>query len=146
MPDENYNSSVIEQKNSIPKTSGSSRNMIKANYQTIAERSRGENGSQSHLMYSTLTSASQANNQAKFKEILKMKLSYEWKKLYRLLSMQDSTACGLISPGMFEKAAVQCGVYLTKEDMQRIGKIYSGQENSEGSSSSNMINYQKMSV
>jgi hypothetical protein len=46
-----------------------------------------------------------------------MKLSYEWKKLYRILSMQDTTAQGLISPAIFEKAAAQCGAYLTKEDL-----------------------------
>jgi hypothetical protein len=50
------------------------------NYKTIGEQ---------QLMHSTVTSASQMNGN-KFKEVLKMKLSYEWKKIYRILSMQDA--------------------------------------------------------
>jgi hypothetical protein len=42
------------------------------------------------MMHSTMTSASQMNAANKFKEVLKMKLSYEWKKIYRILSMQDA--------------------------------------------------------
>jgi len=53
----------------------------------------------------------------RFKEVLKMKLSYEWKKIYRMLSVSDTIASGLVSPSLFEKAAVQSGVYLTKEDI-----------------------------
>jgi hypothetical protein len=47
------------------------------NYRTIGEQ------------HSTMTSFSQMNG-IKFKEVLKMKLSYEWKKIYRILSMQDA--------------------------------------------------------
>jgi len=102
--EDNYNSLITDQKN-IQRPTGSSRNIIRPNYQTLVDRPKGDIGSQSNLMYSTLTSASQAN-QTKFKDVLRMKLSYEWKKLYRLLSMQDTTAQGLISPAAFEKAAV----------------------------------------
>jgi len=50
------------------------------NYRTVGEQ---------QMMQSTMTSASQMNG-IKFKEVLKMKLSYEWKKIYRILSMQDA--------------------------------------------------------
>jgi len=60
----------------IKKPNESGRN----NYKTLGEQ---------HLMHSTVTSASQMNGK-KFKEVLKMKLSYEWKKIYRILSMEDA--------------------------------------------------------
>lgn len=91
------------------------------------------------MMQSTMTSASQTIG-SKFKEVLKMKLSYEWKKIYRILSMQDAQASGLASISAFEKAAIQCGVYLTKEDMARTLKLYHGQDDP------GMINYQRISV
>lgn len=35
-----------------------------------------------------------------------MKLSYEWKKMYRILAMQDANGCGNITLTAFEKAAI----------------------------------------
>jgi hypothetical protein len=91
-------------------------------------------------MYSTtLTQASQATSN-KFKEILKMKLSYEWKKLYRIFALQDTAGTGSVSLATFEKASVQNGVYLSKEELNRLNKLYPSHEDP------SMINYLKMSV
>ena len=59
---------------------------------------------------------------------MKSKLSYEWKKIYRLLNLSDSEASGLISSQKFEQAVLQCGVYFSKEDMQKVLKLYRSNE------------------
>jgi hypothetical protein len=45
-------------------------------------------------------------NTIKIKEGLKMKLSYEWKKMYRIFAMRDTAGTGVVSPAVFEKAAI----------------------------------------
>jgi hypothetical protein len=51
------------------------------------------------------------------KEVLKSKLQYEWKKIYRILNINDSHACGMVTVNKFEQAVLQAGVYFSKEDL-----------------------------
>jgi hypothetical protein len=69
-----FNTSIMDRDLKKPNESG------RNNYKTIGEL---------QMMQSTMTTASQIIGN-KFKEVLKMKLSYEWKKIYRILSMQDA--------------------------------------------------------
>jgi len=76
------------------------------------------------------------------KEVLKSKLQYEWKKIYRILNINDSHACGMVTVNKFEQAVLSAGVYFSKEDMQKVNKLY-GYTPAEGEA---MINYQRLSV
>jgi len=45
-----------------------------------------------------------SSQNTKFRSILKAKLSYEWKNIYRQLSAQDKTSLGSVSLQDFEHA------------------------------------------
>lgn len=54
-------------------------------------------------MYQTINYGTSFTNQAnKFKDILKTKLSYEWKGIYRLLTVADKEGKGIVSRDQFE--------------------------------------------
>ncbi len=59
-------------------------------------------------MYTSSMTITSTNQQAliKAKETLKSKLSYEWKKIYRILNLNDTHACGLVSSHKFEQAVL----------------------------------------
>ncbi len=49
-------------------------------------------------MYQTMSTATAVSTQnTKFRSILKGKLSYEWKNIYRQLSSQDKTSLGSVT-------------------------------------------------
>ncbi len=109
----------------------SNRMPSKGNYQTINTRTKSNQKTleEDIMMHSTLTGF-QSNAQARFKDSIKSKLQYEWKRIYRILTMSDTQATGSISPIIFEKAVLQCGVYITKEELARIIKLYRGTDDS----------------
>jgi hypothetical protein len=56
------------------------------------------------FMYQTVSSSNQLVSLNKFKQILKVKLQYEWKNIYRLLSTQDQKGNGTVFLSDFENA------------------------------------------
>ena len=72
-------------------------------------------------MYPTLneTSTMSAIN-SRAKDVLKSKLSYEWRNIYRLLTVSDKENKGTTLKEEFERCSHQCRAFLTKEDMNKI--------------------------
>jgi hypothetical protein len=68
---------------------------------------------------------------------LKSKLSYEWRNIYRLLSINDREGKGLVSRQDFEQCSHQCGAVISKEDTKKIMTLCGVNENH--------LNFQKLS-
>ena len=66
------------------------------------------------------TSLNNFNNKDKFKTVLKSKLSYEWKSIFRMLSSIDTEGTGYVSKRDFEEYSHKCGTFLTREDVKKI--------------------------
>ncbi|CDW71853.1 ef-hand calcium-binding domain-containing protein 6-like [Stylonychia lemnae] len=60
---------------------------------------------------------------------VRTKLAYEWKNIYRGLSLQDQQNSGKINKRLFEKTVHQNGVYLSKEELINIYSRFSISEN-----------------
>jgi len=60
----------------------------------------------------------------KQKEQLKQRLQPEWRNLYRALVAGDGMGTGAVSKLEFERVAHSIGVYLGRDDVQRILKYY----------------------
>ena len=96
------------------------------------------------MMYSTISNTS-IQSILKVKQVLKEKLKYEWKNIYRHFSILDRDAKGFVSASEFESTICKFGAYLSKEDLSRITKLYSNFSNSGDTTRCN-INYHQLSI
>ncbi|CAI2381224.1 unnamed protein product [Moneuplotes crassus] len=75
--------------------------------------------------------------QSKMNDILKHKLSYEWKNIYRSLNTIDLNSSGLVTRKEFQSCVHKHGAFLTRNEYDRIQKRFS--QNGD-------INYYRLSV
>lgn len=73
----------------------------------------------------------------KTKQVLKQKLSYEWKNIFRLLRVQDKEGVGIVSRPQFDASLNQVGCFLSSEELRKVSKLYGNAQN--------QINYEQMS-
>jgi len=50
--------------------------------------------------------------------LIKQKLNYSWKRIFRFLSSRDQTNQGLVAVSMLEEALNQERVFLTKQELE----------------------------
>ena len=65
---------------------------------------------------------SPSNYRTSFVDNLGKKMAYEWKNIYRGLSQADPNKSGKVTQNEFNNVVSKYGVYLTKEDIQKITK------------------------
>lgn len=70
-------------------------------------------------------------------QILRHKLSYEWKNIYRSLNAIDLNSSGIVTKKEFESCVHKHGVYLSRDELTRIHKRFS--QNGD-------VNYYRVSV
>jgi hypothetical protein len=80
-----------------------------------------------------------------------IKLGYEWKNVYRILTHQDETNSGICSLKFFDSLCQKHNISLTKNDlkklMQMFGELDQNNTNKDGSSYDlQQINFRKLSV
>jgi Ca2+-binding EF-hand superfamily protein len=56
---------------------------------------------------------------------MKAKLKYEWKNIFRHLSLLDKANSGRVPTHDFESTICKFGAYITKDDMNRLSRMYS---------------------
>ena len=57
-------------------------------------------------------------------ELLKWRLLYEWKNVFRILALADINQTGLVHKDQFVKAINKCKVFLSREDLNKIFHNY----------------------
>lgn len=76
----------------------------------------------------------------KAKQELKAKLKYEWKGIYRHLSNIEKAGSGLVTLQDFTQALTKFGAYLSRDDLNRIVRLYSAD------AKSGVINFNQLSL
>jgi Ca2+-binding EF-hand superfamily protein len=76
----------------------------------------------------------------KAKQELKAKLKYEWKGIYRHLSNLEKGGRGLVTLQEFTQALTKFGAYLSRDDLNRISRLYSAD------AKSGLINFNQLSL
>ena len=62
---------------------------------------------------------------SKTNEIIKTKLEYEWKNIYRALSSIDINSCGMVTKKEFIDCVQKNGVFLSRDELEKIIKRFS---------------------
>ena len=69
------------------------------------------------------------------------KLGYEWKNIYRLLTLSDASSTGEVTLSQFEKACIKQKVSLSDYETKKLYQTYGADK-----SDAQYINYRQMSI
>ena len=86
---------------------------------------------------------------SKFEQNVALKLGYEWKNIFRVLTYNDKSNEGLATLKHFDSVCQKHSVHLSNNDLQKLQKSYGEQVDVDGDATGfdeQVINYRKLSI